>query len=68
MTKKLTYQQMQSELETILTDMQREDLDVDLAIEHYERGLELVRELETYLKQAENRVTEIKAKFSDAGA
>jgi exodeoxyribonuclease VII small subunit len=46
-----------------MQELQREDLDVDTALKHYERGLELVQALETYLKTAENKVRELKAVF-----
>jgi len=59
-----TYQQLSDELETIMLELQREDLDIDAALVHYQRGLELIGQLETYLKTAENKVTELKAKFS----
>ncbi len=57
------YEQLKTELDFILLELQREDMDVDLALKHYERGLELVKELETYLKTAENKITELKVKF-----
>jgi len=59
-----SYQALSSELEAITLELQREDLDVDVALQRYQRGLELVRLLEEYLKTAENRVSELKAKFS----
>lgn len=66
MTKRseLDYQKLQQELETILDNLQRDDIDVDHAMQQYARGLEIVKQLETYLKTAENTVTELKAKFS----
>jgi len=57
-----TYEALKTELDTILSELQREDLDVDTALKHYQRGLELVRQLEKYLAKAENQVTELKAK------
>jgi exodeoxyribonuclease VII small subunit len=63
-TKKLNYQELSGELSKIMAELQREDLDVDEALKYYERGLELVNELETYLSTAENKVIELKAKFS----
>lgn len=65
MAKKESYQTLSAELDDILLELQQEDLDVDRAIACYERGLELVKELETYLSTAENRVRELKAKFSE---
>jgi exodeoxyribonuclease VII small subunit len=60
---KKTYESLQTELDAVMLTLQQEDLDVDKALECYKRGLELVRELEDYLKTAENSVKELKAKF-----
>ncbi len=57
------YEALKSELDALMQELQREDLDVDTALKHYERGLELVQALETYLKTAENKVRELKAVF-----
>lgn len=57
------YQTMSAELEVILADLQQGELDVDEAMKKYERGLELVAALETYLENAENKVTKLKAQF-----
>lgn len=54
------YQKLHDELEAILADLQRDDLDIDQALKSYERGLELVRQLEGYLNNAENKVRELK--------
>lgn len=59
-----TYQALNDELESILADLQQDDNDVDSALKQYERGLELIRQLEQYLKNAENIVIELKVKFS----
>lgn len=64
-TKKPTieYASLKAELDVVMAELQREDLAVDIALTQYERGLELVSQLEKYLTTAENRVTELKAKF-----
>lgn len=59
-----TYESLKAELDSIMNELQREDLDVDKALEHYRRGLELVSSLEKYLKTAENKVKELKAAFN----
>ena len=59
------YETLKAELDAIMLELQSEDLDVDKALKHYQRGLELVRTLEAYLKTAENKVRELKAAFSD---
>jgi exodeoxyribonuclease VII small subunit len=47
-----------------MAKLQAEDLDVDEALSLYERGLELVGQLDSYLKTAENTVQELKARFN----
>jgi exodeoxyribonuclease VII small subunit len=59
----VNYETLKNELDDIMLELQREDLDVDKALEYYQRGLELVQALENYLKTAENTVKELKAKF-----
>lgn len=54
------YQALSSELDTILFDLQQGELDIDAAMQKYQRGLELVKLLEEYLKTAENRVAKLK--------
>jgi exodeoxyribonuclease VII small subunit len=58
-----SYQALTRELEQLLAELQQEDIDIDVALKHYERGLELVKQLEEYLNSAENKVKELKAKF-----
>ncbi len=60
---KASYQALKAELDDIMLKLQGEDLDVDAALKYYERGLELVKQLESYLKTAENKVREIEATF-----
>lgn len=63
---KPTYEQLKAELDEIMSALQQDDLDVDKALAYYQKGLELVRALEAYLKNAENKVVELKAKFKTA--
>jgi exodeoxyribonuclease VII small subunit len=60
-TKKIDYQGLSSELDDIVLALQQDELDVDEAMKKYERGLVLVKELETYLKSAENTITKLQA-------
>jgi exodeoxyribonuclease VII small subunit len=62
----IDYQTLQTELDSVMAELQREDLDVDAALKHYQRGLELIQQLQQYLQTAENKVIELKAKFNDA--
>lgn len=58
-----TYRELSLELEAIVVQLQREDLDIDEALQGYERGLTIIKELEAYLKTAENKVTQLQATF-----
>jgi len=60
----IDYQMLQQELDDILDNLQREDTDVDDALKQYERCLIIIKDLEAYLKKAENTVTELQAKFN----
>ena len=59
------YQALSAELDALMTELQRDDLDVDIALDHYERGLKIIEQLENYLRKAENRVTKLKSSFSE---
>jgi len=58
----ISYEQLKTELDLIMLELQRDDLDIDEALKHYERGLELVKQLEDYLQTAENKIHELKPK------
>lgn len=60
-TKKTDYQSLSRELEEILSKLQAADVDIDEAMNLYERGMAISKELETYLKSAENKITKIKS-------
>lgn len=61
MAKKQTYKELSAELEEVMSQLEGGALDIDEAVRCYERGLVIVKELETHLKQAENKVVELKA-------
>ncbi|MBP9827482.1 exodeoxyribonuclease VII small subunit [Candidatus Saccharibacteria bacterium] len=52
-----------AELETITKALETDDIDLDSALEHFERGSELVAKLESELRMAELRIEQIKAKL-----
>lgn len=58
-----TYAELKQELDAVLDTLQGDDLSVDDALKSYERGMELVKQLESTLKEAENKITKLKAKF-----
>lgn len=65
-SKKPSYEALKQELDTVLSELQRDDLDVDKALAYYTRGLELVGQLQKRLETAENKITELKANFNGA--
>lgn len=48
------------ELEAITQELERGDLDIELAIGKYELGVRLAKDLKTKLKDMENRIEQIK--------
>jgi len=50
---------MSDQLEAILAKLESGELDVDQAIEQYQKGIELVKKLEKHLKLAENKITKV---------
>lgn len=59
---KKNYTQLRSELEQIIKWFESEDIDIDQAIGKYEEALGLVKDIEKYLKEAENKLSELKTK------
>ena len=53
------YRTMSDQLEAILGQLEAGDLDVDAAITQYQKGMELVKQLEKQLKVAENKITKV---------
>ncbi len=67
MTKKTDYRLLSAELDETLAKLQAADLDVDEAVKLYERGMAIAKELESYLKEAENKVAKVKAGWEARG-
>ena len=63
-TQQKSYQSLNAELEALLTVLQSGELDIDEAVKKYQRGMEIVAELQKYLKDAENKVKKVKADFT----
>jgi exodeoxyribonuclease VII small subunit len=59
--KEIDYQALNDELNEILAKLQSDDLSVDEALKGYERGIAITKELEKYLKTAENKVSKIRS-------
>ena len=56
-----------AELEAITAWFESDEVDLNRALQQFERGMQLAKELNQELQQVENRVETIKAKF-EAGA
>lgn len=67
MTKTQSYQELSEQLDDLLARLQHPDIQIDEAVELYEKGLALVEQLETHLKQAENTVEKLKLKAANNG-
>lgn len=65
MAKAKSYKELSDELKSVMDDLESGDLDIDEAVACYERGLEIVKLLEAYLAQAENKVVQLKASIAD---
>ena len=55
----MTFEQAMSELERIVTQLERGDVPLEDSISLYEKGAELKKRCETKLKQAEKKVAAI---------
>ncbi|MBC7708326.1 exodeoxyribonuclease VII small subunit [Polaromonas sp.] len=60
-SKTTDYKTLKAELDDVLDALQRDDTDVDAALAGYERGLELISQLEAYLQTAENKIKQLQA-------
>ncbi len=61
--KSLSYQEMSQQLDTIMAQLQEENIDIEEAVKLYEQGTSLIKELEKQLRTAQNRVKKIKLQF-----
>jgi len=55
-----TYKQLQAELDELMSRLDDNDLDVDAAIETYEKATKLITQLKEHLKKAENKLSKVK--------
>ena len=57
--KEINYKILSSELDEVLVKLQDTATNLDNAIELYKRGQAIVKELETYISQAENVIRKL---------
>ncbi len=63
-TKPFEFEKALNELEAITGWFENTDVDLDLGLAKFERGMELASELKTHLASVENRVEKIRQRFS----
>lgn len=63
--KQLSYEDIKSELDGIVEDLGKGDIDLDQTVDKYKRGLELIQELQKRLADAKNTVTKLHLEQSD---
>ena len=47
-----------AELELIVAELERDDIELDTALSHFERGIKLMRICDTHLNHARGKITE----------
>lgn len=57
-----TFRELSDQLESVLAQLQADDIDVDEALKLHEQGIALAAELEKRLEAAEHKVKTIKTK------
>ena len=60
---KKTINELQAELEAIISWFESDEVDIDQAETKYQRGLELTKELEQRLSETKNNITKLKQSF-----
>jgi exodeoxyribonuclease VII small subunit len=56
------YKEMTAELAEIMEWFESGNIDIDEAMAKYQKAMELIKEMENYLKTAENKVVKIASK------
>ncbi|MCA9330178.1 exodeoxyribonuclease VII small subunit [Candidatus Saccharibacteria bacterium] len=54
-----TYLQLKIELDKLMEWFDREDIDIDMAVNKYEQAVKLLKQLENHLLKAENKITKL---------
>jgi exodeoxyribonuclease VII small subunit len=60
--KSKNYRQMSEELAELIEWFESQDPDIDRALEKYNQAMELIEQMEEYLKTAENKIRKISIK------
>lgn len=60
-----SYRELSDELASLMEWFEGGEVDLEEAIENYQKAMKLIGELEDYLKTAENEIKKITANFDD---
>lgn len=61
-----TYQTLNAQLDEVVAKLQDPQVGVDEAVKLYETGIKLVKQLETHIKQAENKIEKLHLQATDS--
>ncbi len=59
MADKIDYLKLSNELDQIVSKMQDDNTSIEESMKLYERGVEVIKELNAYLETAENKIKQI---------
>jgi|GEM_PF-1441588 len=62
---KRTYQQMSDELDRLIEWFESDKVSLDEAVDKYEQAMKLLKDMEDFLRTAENKVKKIAVQFGD---
>lgn len=54
-----TYRDLQIELDSLLAELRRDDLEVDAAIETYQKAVTVIKTMQAQLKKAEHTIRSV---------
>lgn len=55
-----TYNQLQKELDQLMTKLQDDELDIDEAVNTYQAATAIIADMQKYLKTAKNKLSKVK--------
>ena len=61
--KKTDYKTLSAQLDDIVEQIQSGEMDIEVATVAYEKGMAIIKQLESHLKLAENKITKIQKQF-----
>jgi exodeoxyribonuclease VII small subunit len=61
------YHELSIRLDEVVAKLEDPDTEIDELVELYAQALQIIKQLEDYLDKAENRILEVKAKYSKEG-